>query len=87
MVKPGHQHGLALKAIAEFGIRRDVLVHHFDDDIPPEIELAGQVDPTHSPFSEDASRLVPTQEYTTDHEQARSASDLDEVTGTNLTVE
>jgi hypothetical protein len=66
-MKPGHQHGFSLKSISKLGIRSDVLVHHLDDDIPPEVELTGQKDPTHSSFPKDTSSLIPTQKHTANH--------------------
>ena len=67
VLEPGHEERFALEAVAELGVGRDRLVHHLDDHIPTEVELAREVHLAHSPFSEEAPGLVPSEEYAADH--------------------
>ena len=67
VLEPGHQERFALEAVAELGVGGDVFVHHLDDDIAAEVELAGEVDLAHAALAEQAAGLVPTQEYAADH--------------------
>jgi hypothetical protein len=53
-----HQQRFALEAIAKTRILGDVLVHHLDDDLPPEVHLPGEVDLAHAAFAKQADRFI-----------------------------
>jgi hypothetical protein len=44
-----------------------VIVHDLNDDLATQIELPGQVHPTHAPFTQEPNRLIPSQEDTANH--------------------
>jgi hypothetical protein len=69
MLKPGHQERFALETLTEFRVAGNLLVHHFDDDLPAKISLACEIDPAHTAFAEEASYLVAAQEDASDHER------------------
>ena len=76
MLEAGHQQRFALKAFAELRVGGDVVVHDLDDDLPTEIELAGQVDATHAALAQKADGLIPAQEDTADHSASYARVDL-----------
>jgi len=41
MLEPRHQQRFPLKPLAELGIRRDMVVHDLDHDLPAEVRLPG----------------------------------------------
>jgi hypothetical protein len=69
VLKTSHEQRFALKALAKFGIGRQVVVHDFHDNLPPEIELAGQIDHSHATFTEHLERFVPAQKNATHHRE------------------
>src|SRR5436853_7711619 len=67
MLKASHEQRFALKSLAEFGVGGDVVVHDFDDDLPSQVGLLGQIDSAHAAFAEELDRFVTTQKDTSDH--------------------
>ena len=58
----GHQERFPRETIAELRVGSNVVVHYFDDDLPAQVELLGQVDSAHASFTQKADGLVPIQE-------------------------
>jgi hypothetical protein len=60
VLKPRHQQRLALEALAELGVGRQVVVHNLDDYLPAQVKLSSKVDPAHAALAQKAQRLIPT---------------------------
>ena len=58
-----------MKRSRNVGIGGDVVVHDLDDDLPAEVGLAGQIDPAHAAFAEQADRFVSSQKDAALHER------------------
>lgn len=71
MLEPRHQQRFALKALAELGIRRNVVVHDFDHDLTAKIDLPSEVNSTHAPLTKEPDRLIPSQKHAADHARSR----------------
>ena len=62
-----HQQRFALKAVAEFGVSRNVVVHDFHNDLPAQIGLACEINSPHSAFAEQPLDFIPTEKYPSNH--------------------
>ncbi len=67
VLEPRHQQRFAGEAVAEERVGGDVVVHDLDHHLPPQVELARQVDPAHAALAEQANGLIATHEDAAEH--------------------
>ena len=67
MLKSSHQQRFALETVAEFGVRGDVVVHDFHNDLPAQIGLACEINSPHSAFAEQSLDFISTEKNPSDH--------------------
>jgi hypothetical protein len=60
VLQPRHRLSFALEPILEFGVVRQVLVHHLDDHEAIGVELSRQIDTAHPPFAQEALGFIPS---------------------------
>ena len=58
MLESSRQQRLALEPHPKCGISGNMVVHDLDHDLPSEVGLSGQIDPTHAALAEQSDRLV-----------------------------
>jgi hypothetical protein len=67
MLKAGHQQRFSLEALAELGVSGNLVVHDFDDDLPAQIQLPGQINAPHAAFSQKADGFISAKKNTAYH--------------------
>ncbi len=62
-----HRQCFTLKSLAKRGVGGDMVVHDLHHDLPAQVELTSQVNPTHPAFAELPDRLVSPQKDAAQH--------------------
>ena len=67
MLEASHQERFALEPLAKLGVGGNLLVHHLHDDLSAQVNLAGEIDPSHAALAEQPCDFVSPQKYAANH--------------------